>query len=65
MELALAKKCEWCKKEFTGKRILADPDWNSDDAPCWCSNRCFEDEERHNDEMDTLMRENGSWKDYD
>ncbi len=55
MKLSETKTCEYCKKEFTGRRVLSDPTMDWDDAPCWCSNRCFSDEERHNEWVDDIV----------
>ncbi len=57
MKLSETKKCEWCEKEFTGRRVLW-PGFNSDGTICWCSRRCFDAACEHNAEMEQLMSEN-------
>ena len=57
MKLSSIKRCEWCEKKFTGRRILSDGE-DYDGAPCWCSYACFYSEMEHGAEMDVLMKEN-------
>ena len=57
MKLSEVKKCEWCEKEFTGRRTLS-RGCNWDGAACWCSSECFDEMCEHSDEMEQLMSEN-------
>ena len=57
MKLSEVKVCEWCEKEFTGRRVLSD-----DGHYWWCSNQCYMDEMEHNGEMGQLISENGSYQ---